>query len=117
MAGASAISGTLAAPLIVTPHGVSPQAAARAYQAVEGATADAPATSGADFGSLLQRAVEGAVQIGQQAEAQSMQALSGRGNLTDVVQAVSRAELALQTTTAIRDRVVQAYQDIMRMPI
>jgi flagellar hook-basal body complex protein FliE len=34
-----------------------------------------------------------------------------------VVQAVSRAELALQTTTAIRDRVVSAYQEIMRMPI
>ena len=36
---------------------------------------------------------------------------------TDVVTAVSQAELALQTTTAIRDRVVQAYQDIMRIQI
>jgi flagellar hook-basal body complex protein FliE len=34
-----------------------------------------------------------------------------------VVSAVAKAELALQTTVAIRDRVVQAYQDIMRMPI
>jgi flagellar hook-basal body complex protein FliE len=34
-----------------------------------------------------------------------------------VVLAVARAELALQTTVAIRDRVVQAYQDVMRMPI
>ena len=46
-----------------------------------------------------------------------MSAIAGGGNLTEVVQAVSRAELALQTTTAIRDRVVSAYQDIMRMPI
>jgi flagellar hook-basal body complex protein FliE len=30
---------------------------------------------------------------------------------------VAKAELALQTTAAVRDRVVQAYQDIMRMPI
>ena len=28
-----------------------------------------------------------------------------------------RAELALQTATAVRDRVVSAYQDVMRMPI
>ena len=31
--------------------------------------------------------------------------------------AVSKAQLALQSTTAIRDRVVQAYQDIMKMSI
>ena len=37
--------------------------------------------------------------------------------VTDVVVALSHAEMTLQATTAIRDRVVQAYQDIMRMPI
>jgi len=46
-----------------------------------------------------------------------MQAISGQGNLTDVVTALSRAELSLQTATAVRDRVVQAYQSIMAMPI
>jgi len=46
-----------------------------------------------------------------------MGAIAGTGNLTDVVSAVAKAELTLQTTVAIRDRVVQAYQDIMRMPI
>ena len=46
-----------------------------------------------------------------------MDALNGTGNLTEVVTAVARAQLALQTATAIRDRVVQAYQDIMKMPI
>ncbi len=35
----------------------------------------------------------------------------------DVVQAVSNAELTLQTVVAVRDRVVNAYQEIMRMPI
>ena len=54
---------------------------------------------------------------GRQADAQSAAAISGGGNITEVVTAVSKAELALQTTVAIRDRVVQAYQDIMRMPI
>ena len=48
---------------------------------------------------------------------QATQALTGGGNLTEVVTALSRAELTLQTATAMRDRVVQAYQDIMKMPI
>jgi flagellar hook-basal body complex protein FliE len=37
--------------------------------------------------------------------------------VTDVVLAVGRAELTLQTAVAVRDRVVAAYQDVMRMPI
>jgi flagellar hook-basal body complex protein FliE len=37
--------------------------------------------------------------------------------VADVVTALSRADLALQTTVALRDRVVSAYQDVMRMPI
>ena len=106
--------GTVAPPLIVTPQGVSPQAAARAYKDID---ASGGADAAGDFNNVLMRAAQGAVQVGQQAETQAMQALSGGGNLTDVVQAVSRAELALQTTTALRDRVVQAYQDIMKMPI
>ena len=51
------------------------------------------------------------------ADAKAMEALTGGGNLTEVVTALARAELTLQTATAIRDRVVQAYQDIMKMPI
>lgn len=96
-------------------RGVSPQDAARAYQTVDGGAV--PATAGSDFGSVLTRAVQGVVQTGQQAEAQAAQAIAGGGDLTEVVNAVSRAELSLQTATAIRDRVVQAYQDIMKMPI
>jgi flagellar hook-basal body complex protein FliE len=65
----------------------------------------------------LSRALDGVVQAGHQADAQAAQAVSGSGSLTDVVAAVSQAELALQTTVAVRDRVVQAYQEIMRMPI
>jgi flagellar hook-basal body complex protein FliE len=60
---------------------------------------------------------DGVVDAGHDADAQSMQAIAGGGNLTDVVTSVSKAELALQTTLAIRDRAVQAYQDVMRMAI
>ena len=91
---------------------VTPSTAASAYKSV-----DSGAASGADFGGVLQRAIEGTIDANQQAEALSKQAIAGGGNLTEVVAAVSKAELALQTTTTIRDRVVQAYQDIMKMPI
>src|SRR5580692_1119957 len=91
---------------------VTPSTAAQAYKSVAGGSA-----SGADFGGVLQRAIEGAVDTNQQAENLSKLAIAGGGNLTEVVAAVSKAELALQTTATIRDRVVQAYQDIMKMPI
>ena len=66
---------------------------------------------------MLNRAVQGVLDVGKQADAMSMKALSGNANLTEVVTAVSRAELAMQTATSVRDRMVQAYQDVMKMPI
>ncbi len=95
---------------------VTPSAAAQAYGRVASGEA-AGGASGADFGGALQRALGGVVDAGHAAESKSLQAIAGGGNLTELVSAVSKAELALQTTTAIRDRVVQAYQEIMRMPI
>ncbi len=94
--------------------------AADAYSRVDAGTDAASATGGtaaSGFGDMLGRAMQGAVDAGHAADTQSMQAISGNGSITDVVTAVSKAELALQSTVAIRDRVVQAYQDIMRMAI
>ena len=79
--------------------------------------ASAPAASGASFGAALSRAMEQAVEIGRSADTAATAALTGQGSVTEVVLAVSRAELALQTAVAVRDRVVGAYQEIMRMPI
>jgi flagellar hook-basal body complex protein FliE len=95
---------------------IAPVLAAAAYQATQAAaTVGAEAVSG--FGGMLQRAVEGALDVGHSADAASSQAMLGQGSVSDLVMAVSRAELALQATVAIRDRVVSAYQDVMRMPI
>jgi flagellar hook-basal body complex protein FliE len=91
---------------------INPAAAVGAYQRVQ---AGSPADQG--FGGALERAMQGVVDAGHGADAQAMQALAGGGDLTHVVTAVSKAELGLQAATAVRDRVVSAYQDIMRMPI
>ncbi len=92
---------------------LSAAAAAQAY----GRTDAGQPASLEGFGSALTQALQGVVDAGHQADQSSAQAIAGTGNLTDVVTAVNRAELALQTTTAVRDRVVQAYQDIMKMAI
>ncbi|HUB14831.1 MAG TPA: flagellar hook-basal body complex protein FliE [Acetobacteraceae bacterium] len=94
---------------------ITPSDAADAYARVD--RGDAGGAAGGGFGAVLQNALDGAIETGHAAEGEAMQAIAGGGNLTDVVTALSRAELALQTATAIRDRVVQAYQDIMKMPI
>ena len=96
---------------------VSPAGAAQAYSRVAGGNGLGSAEDGQGFGAVLGRALEGVVQSGRQAETQSMQAITGGGNITEVATAVARAELALQGAVAIRDKVVQAYQDVMRMPI
>ena len=92
---------------------VSATTAASAYAR----TASGQPASMEGFGQALTDALQGVVDSGHAADSQAAAGIAGTGNLTDVVTAVNRAELALQTTTAIRDRVVQAYQDIMKMPI
>ncbi len=74
-------------------------------------------TSRSSFMSLLGNALQGAENTGYKSEHLSVKALSGKADLTDVVTAVSDAETALDTVTAIRDRVISAYQDIIKMPI
>jgi flagellar hook-basal body complex protein FliE len=96
------------------PSGAS--AALKAYQDVDSGQAGG-ASGGEDFAGLVGRALQGAIATGHQADSQAAQAISGHGDLTHVVTAVSQAELALQTTVAVRDRVIQAYQDIIKMPI
>lgn len=88
--------------------------AAAAYRAIQSA-AEGGAEGG--FGAALTRAVQGVVNTQRSADTASTQALQGQGSVTDVVLAVSRAELALQTATTLRDKMVSAYQDVMRLPI
>ncbi len=98
--------------------------AAQAAAAYALAGAGRPPVAGADaagaaegFGAALNRAMESGVQLGRSADAASTQALMGQGSISDAVLSISRAELALQTAVSMRDRVVAAYQEVMRMPI
>jgi flagellar hook-basal body complex protein FliE len=107
--------------------GANPAEALSAYARVQGGSAaggadgaDAVPTGGpggSSFGDMLGRAVQGVIDTGHAADAAAAAGISGKGDLTHVVMAVSQAQMALQGTTAIRDKVVQAYQDVMKMAI
>ena len=100
---------------------LTPGGAAAAYRANMAAPSAATAATGggetASFGEALSRAVQNAVNTSRDAEVASARGLMGEGSVTDLVMAVGRAELTLQTAVAVRDRVVAAYQEVMRMPI
>ncbi|MFO1071755.1 MAG: flagellar hook-basal body complex protein FliE [Geminicoccaceae bacterium] len=76
-----------------------------------------PAAAAPQFASLLRDELQGTADKLKAGEDQAVQALSGKASLQQVVEAVTEAELSLQKMTAIRDRVISAYQEIMRMPI
>ena len=57
------------------------------------------------------------IDSGKTAEQQSMAAIQDRADINEVVTAVSEAELTMQTAVAIRDKVIDAYKEIMRMAI
>ena len=42
---------------------------------------------------------------------------TGKADIVDVVTAISETEVAVEAMVAVRDRVIQAYEDIMKMPI
>ena len=98
----------------VVPMPVTPAAAADAYNRAGRGQAS---PSGGEFSATLERALEGVAENIHAADTKTMEALRGEGSMTDVITALTRAELALQTAPTVRDRVVQAYQDIMKMPI
>lgn len=80
-------------------------------------TLDPQPLQGQTFANLVEGAAREALQVQHQAEAVAQQAAAGKADITEVVTAVANAEVTLQTVVAIRDKVVSAYTDIMRMPI
>ena len=78
---------------------------------------DAGSAATPTFGALLEQTLSDAIDAGRKGEAIAAAAVSGRTSLQDVVEAVNAAEVTLQTVVAVRDRMIAAYQEILRMPI
>ncbi|WP_374410567.1 flagellar hook-basal body complex protein FliE [Novosphingobium colocasiae] len=72
---------------------------------------------GGGFGAMVEGMVSQTGDALRNAETQSIKQIGGKGDLIDVVTAIGAAETALDTVVAVRDRMVSAYSDIMRMQI
>ena len=89
--------------------------AAREYAALRPATEPDPAQSGA--GAALRSAAEDFAQTLREGEETAMAAMTGDADPHALVMALAQSELAVQTAVSVRDRVVEAYQEILRMPV
>jgi flagellar hook-basal body complex protein FliE len=95
-------------------------AAARLAANAPGAVSPAAGTSANDatsFAALLKEAIGTVADMGHKADAKSRDLVNGRGNMVDVVTAVAEAEVAIDAVVAVRDKVIAAYDEIMKMPI
>lgn len=72
---------------------------------------------GGGFGDLVREGLKSTVDAARGAEQISAKAAIGKADVTDIVTAVTNAEVALDTVMSVRDKVISAYQEIMRMPI
>src|SRR3954454_10252687 len=100
----------------------SPTVAANAYASLgrmleSGASGKAPEAGGPSFGAVLKDAIGSVMDAGRKSDAQTLAMASGKANVMDVVTAVAETDVAVSTLVSVRDRVIQSYEDIMKMPI
>ena len=96
--------------------------AAQAYAQAARTAASAPTDGLGDaakpnFGEMVKSAISDTAVSLQTGENAAAQVANGEANLVDVVTAISAAEASLETALAVRNRIIEAYQEIMRMPI
>jgi flagellar hook-basal body complex protein FliE len=81
----------------------------------------APGRSGESQGPSFAEVMEGAYESArtqlQDSREASMRAASGDANVQAVAEAVTDAQMTVETVTALRDKAVSAYRQILRMPI
>lgn len=76
-----------------------------------------PGKSEASFTSVLKEALNSVHETGRKSDVQSQALVNGKSNMVDVVTAVAETEVAIDAVVAVRDKVIAAYEEIMRMPI
>ena len=99
----------------------TPVSAAGAYASIAKLTSGLakPTGGGApeSFGDLVKQALTAVNDAGQKSDAQARTMVNGKGDMVNVVTAVAETETAISAVVAVRDKVIAAYEEIMRMPI
>ncbi|MCC6335723.1 MAG: flagellar hook-basal body complex protein FliE [Myxococcales bacterium] len=76
-----------------------------------------PEDSGADFGQALSSAIAGVERAQAEADLESAKAAMGGGNLHELSIALEKADVVMRVATKVRNKVVDAYHEIMRMSV
>jgi flagellar hook-basal body complex protein FliE len=100
----------------------SPTVAANAYASVarvlDAGVAGKPSNAGGpSFGELLKDVIGSVMEGGKQSDAQANAMAQGKANVMDVVTAVAETDVKVSTLVSVRDKVIQSYEDIMKMAI
>lgn len=69
------------------------------------------------FGGMVRESLQTAAQTLREGEAIGRKGLTGQADVQTVVEATMAMEQTVQTVTAVRDKMVSAYQEIVRMPV
>ena len=75
------------------------------------------AGGGPSFGALLKDAIGSVIDGGRQSDQQTVSMAAGKANVMDVVTAVAETDVKISTLVSVRDKVIAAYEDIMKMAI
>jgi flagellar hook-basal body complex protein FliE len=100
----------------------SPTVAANAYAALSrmmesGGAGKTSEAGGQSFSAVLKDAIGSVLDAGRKSDAQTVAMASGKANVMDVVTAVAETDVAVSTLVSVRDKVIQSYEDIMKMAI
>ena len=104
----------------------SPISAANAYAKLArladpsaglGKAAGGGESQGSSFGAMVKDAIGSVVTAGKKSDGLAQGMAAGKANIVDVVTAVTETEVAIESLVSVRDKVIQAYEEIMRMPI
>ncbi|WP_439576104.1 flagellar hook-basal body complex protein FliE [Phreatobacter sp.] len=96
---------------------IAANAYASAARMLSPAAAQRSGGEGTGFGDMLRNAVQSVGQTARTTDQRTQAMAAGRADLIDVVTAVAETEVAVESLVAVRDKVVQAYEEIMRMQI
>ena len=99
-----------------------PSYAAASYAAAKSLTPFAPSSitqsvNLPSFGDLVTQSLGAVADKGLNADRQIATVAAGKADMVSVVTAVAESESAIETLVAVRDKVIAAYDDIMRMPV
>ncbi len=106
---------------------IDPTGASQAYAAAKrlqgadrtgaGARADEAAAKAPSGGGEFAEAARGVAKAVADGERAASKLVVGEADPHSVIEALAVAELAVETAVTVRDKVVEAYQEILRMPV